>query len=217
MRGKPVCPRCGLVVRPPGLWSSAWECEEHGPVPPLQPVVQPSPDCLHQLRSTAATPIWLPWPLPTGWLVTGYAHAGDERSGAVAIAVGCSGPAPLGGAGDLVVVAESPGVGLGAWLAGLPGPDPGDGFDAGPAHAKVNVAGHPTPLWTVNTGLDVAAYVGEAKATWLWVLLWPAGTGVLLLEDFGLRDLRTAPAVDIPYGAVMPRMASLAAPRDESR
>ena len=215
LRGKPVCPRCGLVVRAPGLWSSAWECEEHGPVPPLQPVVQPSHDCLQQLRSTAAAPIWLPWPLPAGWLVTGYAHAGDERSGAVAIAVGCSGPAPLGGAGDLVVVAESPGVGLGAWLAGLPGPDPGDGFDAGPAHAKVNVAGHPTPLWSVDTGPDVAAYVGEAKATWLWVLLWPASTGVLLLEDFGLRDLRTAPTVDILYGAVMPRLAGLAAPRDD--
>jgi hypothetical protein len=183
----------------------------------LQPVVRPSEDCLRQLRSVAAAPIWLPWPLPTGWLVTGYAHAGDERSGAVAVVVGCSGPAPLGGPGDLLVVAESPGVGLGAWLAGLPGPDPGDGFDAGPAHAKVHVAGHPTPLWNVDAGPELAAYVGEAKATWLWVLLWPASAGVLLVEDVGLRDLRAAAAVDIPYGALMPRLARLTVSGDEPR
>jgi hypothetical protein len=217
MKGKPACPRCGVAVRPPGLWSSAWECEEHGPVPPLQPVVRPSEDCLRHLQSLAVAPIWLPWPLPTGWLVTGYAHAGDERSGSVAIVVGCSGPAPLGGPGDLLVVAESPGVGLGAWLAGLAGPDPGDGFDAGPAHAKVHVAGHPTPLWSVDAGPELAAYVGEAKATWLWVLLWPATTGVLLVEDLGLRDLRSAPPIDIPYGALMPRLARLTVPGDDSR
>lgn len=210
MKGKPTCPRCGGALHAPSVWSSDWLCDEHGPVPPLQPVVRPSLECLDSLRTRAKVPVWLPWPLPTGWVVTGYAHVGDERTGAVATVVGCSGPAPLGGGGDLLLVAESPGVGLGARIAGLPGPDPGAGFDDGPAHAKLDAAGHPTPLWAVDAGPDLAAYVGEAKAAWIWALLWPAAAGVLMLEDLGLRDLREHPGgLDVPHGALMPRLASL--------
>jgi hypothetical protein len=213
MKGEPICPRCSGPVRPPSLWSSAWRCDRHGPVPPLQPVTRPSADCLERLRAASTVPAWLPWPLPMGWVVTGVASAGDDRSGAVATAVGCSGPAPLGGAADLVVVAEAPGVGLGARLAGLAGADPGDGFDAGPPHARVAVAGHPTPLWNVAAAADTAAYVGEAKAAWMWALLWPASAGVLLLEDLQFVDVvDRVPAGDIPFGALMPPLAALAAP-----
>lgn len=213
MKAKPTCPRCGGPLHAPGLWSSAWECDEHGSVPPLQPVVRPSAECLDDLRAKTTVPLWLPWPLPPGWLVTGYAHAGDERSGAVATVVGCSGPAPLGGAADLLLVAESPGVGLGAWLAGLPGPDPGSAFDDGPAHAKVDAGAHPTAMWSVDAGPDLAAYVGEAKATWIWALLWPSAAGVLLLENLALRDLtERSEGFDIPYGALMPRLAQLTEP-----
>lgn len=218
MKGEPSCPRCGGALRAPGLWSSAWQCEAHGPVPPLQPVVKPGPDCLETERSLAArgsTPLWVPWPLPAGWVVTGFAHAGDERSGAVATVVGCSGPAPLGGAADLLLIAETPGVGLAARLAGLPGPDPGDGFDAGPSHAKVDAAGHPTPMWNVDAGPELAVFVGEAKAEWMWALLWPAAAGVLLLENLGLHDLvGRSLGSDIPFGALMPRLAALRAPEN---
>jgi Family of unknown function (DUF6758) len=211
MKAKPTCPRCGNGLRAPGLWSSAWECDEHGSVPPLQPVVRPGAGCLEDLRAHTAVPVWLPWPLPTGWVVTGFAHAGDERSGAVAAVVGCSGPAPLGGAADLLLVSESPGVGLGARLAGLPGPDPGDRFDHGPAHAKFDAAGHPTAMWNIDAGPELAVFVGEAKAAWIWALLWPAAAGVLLLENLGLRNLvDRAEALDLPYGALMPRLAELA-------
>lgn len=210
MKAEPACPRCGGSLHPPGLWSSAWQCDEHGPVPPLQPVVRPAAECLENLRAKAAVPIWVPWPLPAAWVVTGYAYAGDERTGAVASVVGCSGPAPLGGAADLLLVAESPGVGLGAWLAGLSGPDPGDGFDDGPPHAKLDAAGHPTPMWAVDAGPDIAVYVGEAKAAWIWALLWPAAAGVLLLENIELCDLAQRPgSIDLPYGALMPRLAAL--------
>jgi len=214
MKAEPVCPRCGGALVAPGLWSSAWECHVHGPVPPLQPVAWPGPGVLDVLRAATTTPLWMPWPLPTGWLVTGYAHAGDDRTGAVATVVACSGPAPLGGGADLLLVAESPGVGLGARLAGLPGPDPGAGFDAGPAHAKLDAAGHPTPMWNIDAGPDLAVYVGEAKAAWIWALLWPAAAGVLLLENLGLRDLveRTDGLGDIPYGALTPRLANLKPP-----
>jgi hypothetical protein len=99
------------------LWSSAWQCDAHGPVPPLQPAARPGPECLESERALAARgsiPLWIPWPLPAGWVVTGVAHAGDERRGAVASGAGCSGPAPLGGVADLLLVAETPGVGLAA-------------------------------------------------------------------------------------------------------
>ncbi|MDQ1484880.1 MAG: hypothetical protein QOJ62_573 [Actinomycetota bacterium] len=210
MKGEPTCPRCGGPVRAPGLWSSAWQCDEHGPVPPMQPVSRPGADGLELMRSRAQVPVWLPWPLPTAWVVTGYARAGDDRSGAVATVVGCSGPAPLGGAADLVLVAESPGVGLGARLAGLPGPDPGDGFDHGPPHAKVEAAGHPTPMWSIDAGPHTAVYVGEAKAAWIWAILWPSAAGILLLENLGLEDLACrAEGIDVPYGALMPRLGEL--------
>src|SRR5450631_4762785 len=205
MRDEPTCPRCGGSLHAPGLWTSAWQCDAHGPVAPLQPLAKPGPECLEHVRSHAGVPLWLPQPMPTGWLVTGYAHAGDDRSGAVATVVGCSGPAPLGGAADLILVAESPGVGLGARLAGLPGPDPGAGFDAGPAHAKVDAGGHPTALWSIDAGPDNAVYVGEAKGAWIWAILWPSAAGVLLAENLGLDDLvERVESIELPYGALMP-------------
>jgi hypothetical protein len=210
MRGEPTCPRCGSTLAAPGLWDSTWRCHAHGPVPPLQPVAKPGPECFEHVRAEARVPVWLPWPLPTGWLVTGYANAGDDRTGAVATVVGCSGPAPLGGAADMVVVAESPGVGLGARLAGLPGPDPGAGFDDAGAHAKVDAAGHPTAMWNVEAGPEVAAYVGEAKGAWIWTILWPAAAGILLAENLRLRDVaESGDGLDVPYGALMPRLAAL--------
>ena len=208
MKGDPTCPRCGAPVRPPGIWSSAWECPLHGAVPPLQPVAVPTTEVVHAAVREARVPLWLPWPLPPGWLVTGVRTAGDERSGARATAVACSGPNPLGGAGELVIVAEEPGVGLGARFAGLDGPDPGAGFDEPAPHAKVVAAGHPAPLWSIPAGADEAVYVGEAGGMWLWAVLWPQTAGALLLEDLALVDLRDAGHdLDLPFGALSPRLA----------
>lgn len=152
--------------------------------------------------------MWLPWPLPDRWLVTGFAYAGDEHTGARACAVACSGPAPLGGPGEMVLVAEEPGVGLGATYAGLPGPDPGEGFGGGAPHAKLHIRGHPAPLWSIDSGSDRAVFVGEAMGQWLWAVLWPAAAGVLFLERVELTDLRDAGhELDLPYGALSPRIA----------
>jgi hypothetical protein len=207
MRGQPVCPRCGGPLHAPGLWSSTWQCDLHGDVAPLQPVVRPGAEGLSATVASARVPVWLPWPLPHGWLVTGFLHAGDERTGWTATAVACSGPAPLGGAGDLVVLAEEPGVGLGAHLAGLAGPDPGEGFDTSAPHAKVQAAGHPTALWSLRSADGCAAYAGEAYGMWLWALLWPSDAGLLLLDHVALTDLRHAGhELDVPFGALTPRL-----------
>jgi hypothetical protein len=152
-------------------------------------------ETLDYVRSRAAVPLWAPVPPPPGWLVSGLGFAGDERSGARATVFACSGGGPLGGAADLAVVAEEPGVGLGARLAGIPGPDPGEGFDAGVPAAKVEAAGHPTALWAIPSAPDRAVFVGEAKACWLWAILRPAEAGVLLCENLLLRDLRELSAV----------------------
>jgi hypothetical protein len=205
MRTAPRCPRCRGPLTPPSAWSSAWICAAHGEVGPLLPPRRPCRESLEAVRARSRVPIWVPWPLPSGWLVTGFADAGDDRSGALAVAVALSGPAPLGdGPADLVVVAEEPGVGLGSSFAGLPGPDPGAGFGVSAAYAKVEIDGHPVSMWEVGTE-SAAAFAGEALANWLWAVLWPASAGILMLEELGLRDLREDD-LDLPYGAFCPRL-----------
>ena len=210
MRAEPSCPRCAGTLHPPGLWSNDWRCDGHGAVPPVQPVLQPSPDVLRAAAASSGVPLWMPWPLPRGWLVTGVLTAGDERTGARATAVACSGPAPLGGVAELVVVAEEMGVGLGARFAGLDGPDAGVIPDR-PVDAKVHAAGIPTAMWSLEPGPDVqdpSVYVGEALGCWVWALLWPNTAGFLLIDDFVLTDLRNAGhELDVPCGALSPRLA----------
>jgi hypothetical protein len=203
---KAMCPRCGGKAHEPTAWSSAWRCDQHGEIYPLSPARQPGPDGLNALAKNAKVPVLLPWPLPHCWLVTGFAGAGDERTGLRGIAIALSGPHPLGGPADLVVVAEEPGVGLGAGLAGLAGRDPGDGFASGMPDASVRVAHHEAPLWLVESD-RTAVFAGEVEGSWVWVLLWPDTAGVLLIEPLPLWDLRdTTQELDVPFGALSTRL-----------
>ncbi|GII66561.1 hypothetical protein Skr01_66460 [Sphaerisporangium krabiense] len=182
----------------------------HGAVLPYQPR-RPSNESLDVVRKDSRVPFWLPWPLPAGWLVTGFGAAGDDRSGTRAGVVAVSGPSVTHGPADLLIVAEEPGLGLGAAFAGLDGPDPGPGFDAGPPNAKADALGHPTALWWVQGLSDRAVYVGEAMGDWLWVIGWPAEAGCLVaLADLALRDLREHDQeLDLPFGAFSPRLGPL--------
>jgi len=202
------CPRCGRDVE--RLESErAWVCGIHGVVPPVWPVEQPSAEHLHRVAGSSQVPVWLPWPLPSAWLVTGVAAVGDDPMAARGVAVACTGPAPLGGLGELVVVAEEPGVGFGSRFAGLPYADPGPGLASRPADARVLGGHHTAAMWSLDTSDDRAAYVGEAEGLWLWAVLWPADTGYLVAEELGLLDLREAPELlDIPCGALTPRLSS---------
>src|SRR6204780_898271 len=128
MRKQPTCPRCGGPLHGPSDWSSAWRCNLHGEVQPLRPAYSPSREGLDGVLRSAAVPVWLPWPLPAGWLVTGFAAAGDDRSGTRGCAVALTGPNPVGGPAEMLLICEELGVGLGARCAGIGGPDPGDGF-----------------------------------------------------------------------------------------
>ncbi|MDP9239176.1 MAG: phosphotransacetylase [Actinomycetota bacterium] len=203
MSQPPTCPRCAGPVRPPGLMSSDWHCELHGAVHPYSVAVTVGPEALDHLTQHAAVPVWCPVPLLPKWTVTGVAQAGDERTGARATVLACAGPAPLGGVADLLLVAEEPGIGLGAHHAGLPGPDPGREFTSVPA-AKILVAGHPTPLWSVPADEHRCVFVGEAMGLWLWAVLWPLDAGYVFIEHVELHDLREQPACDLEFGAPSP-------------
>ena len=204
MRPALSCPRCSYTVREPSVWSSAYHCDQHGEVLPLRSGLSPSSDGLEAVLRGTHVPVWVPWPLPLGWLVTGFATAGDERTGTRACAVALSGPNPTGGPAEMLLVSEEPGVGLGARFAGLDGPDPGAQFAIGPPTAVVEYAHHEFPLWNVETD-GRAAFAGEVSGHWLWLVLWPQTAGLLTIEPLELRDVRDpGQHLDLPYGARSP-------------
>src|SRR3954447_10675824 len=192
--------------------NSRWTCEAHGAVDPLQAAPRPGGDALAWLLKHTRVPVWLPWPLLPGWFVSGMTYAGDERRGGRASVVACSGPAPFGGVGELVLVAEEPGVGLGARFAGVDGTDPGPEVVSHPPGARLEAAGWPTQLWSIprdpDTATDRAAWVGEAGGLWLWLVTWPGTAGLLLPDGLCLVDLCKDEYVrDLPYGAPSPRLS----------
>lgn len=199
-------------MRAPGLFADSWQCATHGAVHPLQPIIPPSVNALTVVVNHARVPVWMPWPLPVGWLFTGVARAGDDRDGGRATAVACSGPGPLGGPGELLLIAEELGVGLGARYAGVAGPDPAPYLDVSKQPpVKVLAAGRPTPLWLARgTPEDRAVFVGEAMGLWLWAVVWPQQSGLLMYDEIVLADLRDAGAeMDlVPCGALSPRIIS---------
>ena len=198
-----VCPRCQGNIRPPGLMSSSWRCSVHGDVDPYH-LVPPSNRTLRHVASISAVPLWLPDPAPMGWLMSGLGHVGTD-SHTCATSVALSGPAPLGGAGDVVIVAEEPGVGLGQRYAGVEGSVLNDALSL-PSSATVTVAGHPVRLWPVASRPDRCAYVGEAEGVWIWIVLWPDSADLLLAERLTLIDLRRAEVPEIDFGAQTPRL-----------
>jgi hypothetical protein len=187
--------------------TSSWDCERHGAVQPLHVVSKPTVEALHRVASSAGVPVWAPLPLLPGWTLTGLATAGDERGAAKATVVALSGPSPLGGPADLLLIAEEPGIGLGARYAGLDEIDPGLTV-VGQPDAKLEAAGHPTALWRSPSADDRAAFVGEAMGVWLWAVLWPPAAELVLLEHVVLHDLRAVAhaSVDLPVGAPSPRL-----------
>ena len=199
--GRYTCPRCGGPVRGSAAGdgggdhdsasqqgdADAWWCDTDGLVPPLVPAEEPSVHAVLAHLSTSTYPSWVPWPLPAGWSVAGATSVGLNRR--VASVVALSGPDPLGGLGDQLVVCEEPGTGLGACLAGVDGPDPGPLLRHLDPHTRVQVDGRAAPLWWLATQHDRDVLVGEAGGRWLWLISWPATSGVLVHDQWQLVDL----------------------------
>ncbi len=187
---------------------SDWRCAVHGAVLPLHVAKHISREIVEAALAELRVPMWCPWPLLPGWTVTGVAWAGDDRVGGRAAAVACSGPAPLGGPADVLLISEEPGVGLGPRFAGLDAPDLGalvpDRMAGTTAHAKVRAAGHPTAMWAIDTRSDRSVHVGEAKGIWLYAVAWPASAGYILVEHVNLQDLVDSVPAELVYGAPSP-------------
>jgi hypothetical protein len=181
--------------------SSDWTCADHGRV---HPWYVGSSELIPQVAARSRVPVWSPQLLINGWTVGGVGWCGDERTGATAAVVACSGPSPLGGPADMLLVSEEPGVGLGSALAGMPSVDPGACAEGAP-DAKILAASHPTPLWRAESGPDRVAFVGEAHGVWLWALLWPPAAELVLLEHVELHDLRHN-QLSLIAGAPSPRL-----------
>ena len=169
---------------------------------PVREVPEPSADWARHVAGVAEVPVWLPWPLPQGWVISGLAPVGDEVTGVRAVGVALTGPHPHGGPADMLLLAEEPGIGLGARLAGLVGADPQPAVDTAP-YTYLQVDGHPAPMWLVAAGTDCAVVVGERDLAWLWLLVRPASAGVLLLGRLPVADARRLGEEVrlLPYGA----------------
>lgn len=187
--GSSWCPRCGLELVAPSMYDSAWRCGRHGQVLPLSVFDRVDEAAIGHIREHAEVPLWLPTPMPAGWQLCGLAAVGDSRSRLRAAVAACKGPAPLGGDGEWLLVAEEPGIGLGAVYAGAATGALATVQDSGPA-ARILVGGRPLPLWPVATPrTDRSAYAGEAAGVWLWLVSFPADAGYAVLEDLAVTDV----------------------------
>ena len=205
---EPVCVRCRGPLQTPET-DGHWTCGAHGRVDPLHPAVPAEPYHLSDTAASSGVPVWLPWPMPPGWCLSGVRRAGGTGP-ARAVAVGLAGPGVAARHVELVIVAEEPGVGLGASYAGLPTTDPGPEVASLPSDTKVAAAGHVTPLWSLPVS-DRAAYVGEADGRWLWVVAWPVSEWMVVHDDLRLVDVRDPEhrglLVDLHVGALSPLLA----------
>lgn len=157
---------------------------------------------MRHVCSTSRVPVWLPWPLPESWVISDVVPVGDDVRGLSAVGTVLTGPNPLGGPAEMLVVAEEPGVGLAAGVVGLDGTDPGDVVRSAP-YTHVDIDDHPVPMWLVPDGSDEAAIVGERDMVWLWVVVRPAAAGPMLVDRMSFADARTlGEEVRLfPYGA----------------
>jgi hypothetical protein len=206
----PGCPRCPTPVAP--LGDDGWfACPEHGAVAPLWHPPDASYDGFAaHLGRAAGFPTYLPWPLSPGWSVTDFAVVGGPHAARATLTC-CSGTSELDGPVDVIVVAEEPGTGLGARVAGTRHGDPGAEIGDGPPAVQVRIASQGVRLWPVSTSRgsgewDRSVVAGEAAGRWLWLVLRPASAMLLLRDDWILRDVSVAgpQLVELPFGGPRP-------------
>ena len=133
--------------------------------------------------------------------------AGDERTGTQGCAVALSGPSPVGGPGEMMLVSEDPGSAWGRGSPGLDGPDPGAQFTGRPARPLRAVRRPRVPAvarrgarpgGVRRGGHGHLAVAGAVAAT---------PPGVLLVEPLPVRDLRDpGQELDLPFGAPSPQL-----------
>lgn len=203
------CPRCSSPVSGDG---AQWRCLDHGAITPLwRPATASYEAMAEHLLQCTSIPTLLPWPLSPGWTITDFGCVSHQDGEAKASISSCSGVSDLDGVVELTVVAEEPGVGLGARCAGIDRTDPGAEIGEGPPHVKVRVSGHPISLWSVSTSetsseFDRSVFAGEAQGRWLWIVLRPASAALLLNDEWILCDANELgpELIELPFGGNPP-------------
>jgi len=191
-RLRPGCPRCREAVD-----ADSAGCPGHGTGPVLWRPVEPAYDAfVDHLAVARDFPTYLPWPMAPGWSVSDFAVVTEESGVAVATLMCVSGTSELDGPVDVLLVAEEPGVGLGARCAGVAGHDPGHELGGQQPLVRVRIGTLGSALWPVSTSddgqtpeLDRSVLAGEAAGRWLWVVLRPASAVLLMRDDWILRDV----------------------------
>ncbi|MFZ2504455.1 MAG: DUF6758 family protein [Nocardioides sp.] len=190
----PQCPRCGL---PLGV-ERAVACPDHASVPPLWRTDGGGyDDFVAHLARAGSLPSLAPFPLGPEWAIADFGvvgHQGAPRGSYVA----CGAVTETDGPVDVVVVAEEPGIGLGARIAGLGGRDVGADLLRGPATTRLQVDRHTVSMWALPpverlgpdaaSALGIGVLVGEADGRWLWFITRPA-TAILMRPEWSLADL----------------------------
>jgi hypothetical protein len=205
----PGCPRCSAPVTE---GDRSYRCAEHGTIEPLwRPRDADYESFAELVGRSAEVPTYLPWPMSPGWSIADFGCVGtaDGRAGTVTTIVGVS---DLDGEVEVTVVAEDPGLGLGARCAGAPYVDPGDQVGRGSPAVRVRAAGRTVPLWSVDVDpggddvLSTAVFAGEADGRWLWLMLRPASAALLLQDDWLLADVAGfgPEAIEMPFGGPRP-------------
>ena len=109
------------------------------------------------------------------------------------------------------MIAEDPGVGLGARCAGTAYDDPGDQIGVGQQAIRVHAEGRAVPLWPVDPAQDgpplvKSVFAGEADGRWLWLVLRPAAAALLLRDEWLLANVTGfgPEALEMPFGGARP-------------
>ncbi|HYO31734.1 MAG TPA: DUF6758 family protein [Nocardioidaceae bacterium] len=172
-------------------------------------VVDPVAAAMNGILHSLPAPLWVPWPPPVGWTFAGLVHGAlSDDVPSAGTAGSWSGVDPFGDPVEAVFVCEEAGTGLGGRFAGLPTHYPSGDVGVGSPHAQFEVDGRTVSLWKVDGPRDRAAYVGEAKGRWLWVVLYPAEASAVMVEPLTLVDARSlgAELAVMPLGELSPRL-----------
>jgi hypothetical protein len=145
-----------------------------------------------------------------GWTIADFGCVVDQGR-ALATVTTTVGSSDLDGPVEVTIVAEDPGVGLGARCAEARYDDPGHQVGHGPHAIRVRAGGRSVPLWAVDVPEDAdplvrSVFAGEAEGRWLWIIIRPAAAALLLRDEWLLADVTGfgPEALEMPFGGRRP-------------
>lgn len=202
------CPRCTTAV---SETDGTTVCPLHGVVVPLwRPTSVDYTSFAELVGRVEDLPTYLPWPMSPGWTIADFGCVASPEQ-ALATVTTTAGTSDLDGPVEVTIVAEDPGVGLGARCAGTPYDDPGHQVGVGMPAVKVRAGGRSVPMWAVDARDDDdllarSVFAGEAEGRWLWLIIRPAAAALLLRDEWLLADVTGfgPEALEMPFGGDRP-------------